>query len=73
MFTNLASNGHSENIYYCQCISANSSYGKLDKEKAESNHKDRNIIKLYEPIEKLSTNTVIFSNYQVIPKRYQPF
>ena len=46
---------------------------KLDEEKAESNHKDTIFNKLYEPIEKLYTNTVIFSNYQVIPKRYQPF
>ena len=46
---------------------------KLDQEKVESNHKDTIFNKLYEPIEKLKTNTVIFSNYQVISKRYQPF
>ena len=46
---------------------------KLDQEKVGSNHKDTIFNKLYEPIEKLKTNTVIFSNYQVISKRYQPF
>ena len=53
MFTNLASNGHSKNIYYCQSLVRIQVIEKLDEEKAESNHKDTIFNKLYEPIEKL--------------------
>ena len=45
---------------------------KLDEGKAESNYKDTIFNKLYEPIEKLQTNTVI--SFQIIksyPKDYQ--
>ena len=66
MFTNLASNHHSGNII------ANALVQIQVKEKLD--YKDTIFNKLYEPIEKLQTNTVI--SFQIIksyPKDYQSF
>ena len=73
MFTNLASNHHSESILVSALL-WNQAKEKLDKGKAESNYKDTTFNKLYEPIEKLQTNTVI--TFQIIksyPQDYQSF
>ena len=73
MFTNLASNHHSENIIVNALVRIQAKE-KLDEGKAESNYKDTIFNKLYEPIEKLQANTII--SFQIIksyPKDYQSF
>ena len=73
MFTNLASNHHSENIIVNVLVRIQAKE-KLDEGKAESNYKDTIFNKLYEPIEKLQANTII--SFQIIksyPKDYQSF
>ena len=73
MFTNLASNHHSENIIVNALVQIQAQE-KFNEGKAESSCKDTIFNKLYEPIEKLQTNTV--TSFQIIksyPKDYQSF
>ena len=73
MFTNLPSNHHSENIIVNALVQIQAKE-KLDEGKAESNYKDTIFNKIYKPIEKLQTNTII--SFQIIksyPKDYQSF
>ena len=73
MFTNLASNHHSENIIVNVLVRIQAKE-KLDEGKAESNYEDTIFYKIYKPTEKLQTNTII--SFQIIksyPKDYQSF
>ena len=53
MFTNLASNDHSEIYIIVDALVRIQAIEKLDEKKAESNDKDTIFNKLYETIEKL--------------------
>ena len=73
MFTNLASNHHSENIIVNALVRIQAKE-KLDEGKAESNYKDAIFNRLHEPTKKLQTSIVL--SFQIIksyPKDYQSF